>query len=91
MGYQEQARERYKVSDELLGILNQHGIDPESSSPAFQDRPAQSATAQNSGPLPAEQGGAPPSFWNEMKRTALTRQGRAELWTFIKNGFTLRG
>ena len=91
MGYQEQARERYKVSDELLGILNEHGIDPESSSPAFQDRPSPSGTAQNAGPRPAEPEGASPSFWNEMKRTALTRQGRAELWTFIKNGFTLRG
>ena len=91
MGYQEQARERYKVSDELLGILNEHGIDPESSSPAFQDRPAKSETAQNAGPVPAEHEEASPSFWNEMKRTVLTRQGRAELWTFIKNGFTLRG
>ena len=46
MGYQEQARERYKVSDELLGILNEHGIDPESSSPAAQDRPSPSGTAR---------------------------------------------
>ena len=36
LGYQEQARERYRVSDELLGILNEHGIDPESSAPAFE-------------------------------------------------------
>ena len=48
LGYQEQAKERYRVSDELLGILNEHGIDPESSVPAFNERPhrSQKPTAQ---------------------------------------------
>ena len=91
MGYQEQARERYRVSDELLGILNEHGIDPESASPAFQDRPSQSNSKEKTDHLPSDNGGTSSSFWTEVKRTALTRKGRSELWTFIKNGFTLRG
>ena len=89
LGYQEQAKERYRVSDELLGILNEHGIDPESSSPAFQERPStqppHAASDSESGTTDS------PSFWFEMRRAVSTKQGRRELWTFVTNGFTLRG
>ena len=85
LGYQEQAKERYRVSDELLGILNEHGIDPESSAPAFEERPVAPPVAPD---LPAEE---ERSFWGELKRATLTKSGRQELWTFVRNGFTLRG
>lgn len=85
LGYQEQAKERYRVSDELLGILNEHGIDPESSAPAFEERPAPMPMEPD---MPAQEGR---SFWGELKRATLTKSGRQELWTFVRNGFTLRG
>lgn len=85
LGYQEQAKERYRVSDELLGILNEHGIDPESSAPAFEERPVAPPVA------PAMPEEAERSFWGELKRATLTKSGRQELWTFVRNGFTLRG
>ena len=81
LGYQEQAKERYRVSDELLGILKERGIDPESSTPALEERPAQAKT------LVDERR----TFWSEIKRAILTREGRKEVWTFVSNGFTLRG
>jgi len=87
LGYQEQAKERYRVSDELLGILNEHGIDPESSAPAFEERPA--APSPSVAPSETEEEGS--TFWGELKRATLTKSGRQELWTFVKNGFTLRG
>lgn len=86
LGYQEQAKERYRVSDELLGILKERGIDPESSTPAFEERPTKSGLAKSG---PAKDEGR--SFWGEFKRALLTRQGRKEVWTFVTNGFTLRG
>ena len=89
LGYQEQAKERYRVSDELLGILNEHGIDPESNIPELNERPASppkpSAEATETG------SNAPQSFWSELRRAVGTKEGRRELWTFVTNGFTLRG
>ena len=85
LGYQDQAKERYRVSDELLGILNEHGIDPESRAPAFEERPEAPPVAPD---LQAEK---ERSFWGELKRATLTKSGRQELWTFVRNGFTLRG
>lgn len=89
LGYQEQAKERYRVSDELLGILNEHGIDPESSTPAFDERPA-SQPAQGA-PAPESDAPQPRSVWAELRRAIGTKEGRHELWTFVTNGFTLRG
>lgn len=86
LGYQEQAKERYRVSDELLGILNAHGIDPESSVPAFEERPVAPPVAPD---MPEEN--EERSIWGELKRATLTKSGRRELWTFVRNGFTLRG
>ena len=89
LGYQEQAKERYRVSDELLGILNEHGIDPESSAPAFNERPAPQPKPTAS---PAKTDSPEPqSFWGELRRAIGTKEGRSELWTFVTNGFTLRG
>ncbi len=87
LGYQEQAKERYRVSDELLGILNEHGIDSESSAPAFQERPMSPSTMEDSTSNEGEKN----SFWVELVRTTFTKKGRQELWTFVKNGFTLKG
>lgn len=89
LGYQEQAKERYRVSDELLGILNEHGIDPESNEPAFNERPAPQPkpTASPSKAAAPE----PQAFWGELRRAIGTKEGRRELWTFVTNGFTLRG
>ena len=81
LGYQEQAKERYRVSDELLGILKERGIDPESSTPAFEERPAEAEPA-----MEKER-----TFWGEVKRAVFTSEGRKEVWTFVANGFTLRG
>jgi tetratricopeptide (TPR) repeat protein len=81
LGYQEQAKERYRVSDELLGILKERGIDPESSTPAFEERPAQAEPTKEDGR----------TFWGEIKRAIFTSEGRKEVWTFVANGFTLRG
>ena len=86
LGYQEQAKERYRVSDELLGILNEHGIDPESRAPAFEERHVTPPVAPD---MPEEE--EERSFWGELKRATLTKSGRQELWTFVRNGFTLRG
>ena len=85
LGYQEQAKERYRVSDELLGILNEHGINPESQTPAFEERRENASHSQD----PVEE--TRPSFWSEMRRAIATREGLRELWTFVSNGFTLRG
>lgn len=89
LGYQEQAKERYRVSDELLGILNEHGIDPESSVPAFNERPAPQPQPRTTSPTSVAK--EPQSFWIEMRRAVGTKEGRRELWTFVANGFTLRG
>ena len=91
LGYQEQARERYRVSDELLGILNEHGIDPESSAPAFEERPASPTPISGEEAQAADEDAAPKTFWGEIQRTVWTKEGRRELWTFVTNGFTLRG
>ena len=40
LGYQEQAKERYRVSDELLGILKERGIDPETDAPPSAPSPS---------------------------------------------------
>ena len=89
LGYQEQAKERYRVSDELLGILNEHGIDPESSAPAFTERPAQQPDSGTAAPESVADD--PKSIWSELRRAIGTKEGRSELWTFVTNGFTLRG
>ena len=89
LGYQEQAKERYRVSDELLGILNEHGIDPESSASAFNERPAQQPDSGTAAPESVAD--EPKSFWIELRRAIGTKEGRRELWTFVSNGFTLRG
>ena len=83
LGYQEQARERYRVSDELLGILNEHGIDPESSNPTFKTvRPSLDART----PARAcRTGRGVPLVLNEMSDCIDAARPR-ELWTFIKNG-----
>ena len=91
LGYQEQARERYRVSDELLGILNEHGIDPESSAPAFEERPASPTPISGEEAQAADEDAATKTFWGEIQRTVWTKEGRRELWTFVTNGFTLRG
>ena len=84
LGYQEQAKERYRVV-ELLGILKEHGFDPVSSAPAFEERPVAPPVPPD---MPEEE---ERSFWGELKRATLTKSGRQELWTFVRNGFTLRG
>ena len=89
LGYQEQAKERYRVSDELLGILNEHGIDPESNVPAFNERPASPLQPRAGAPESAPE--ETRSFWRELRRAVGTQEGRRELWTFVTNGFTLRG
>ena len=87
LGYQEQAKERYRVSDELLGILKDRGIDPETDAPAFRDRPqAPSLTTE-----PETEEASSKSFWGEIRRAVGTTDGRTELWDFIRNGFTLKG
>jgi tetratricopeptide (TPR) repeat protein len=87
LGYQEQAKERYRVSDELLGILKERGIDPETDTPAFRDRPqAPSLTTE-----PETEEASSKSFWGEIRRAVGTTDGRIELWDFIRNGFTLKG
>ena len=63
---QEQARERYRVSDELLGILNEHGIDPESSAPAFEERPALPSPSLARRPKRREDA-APKTFWGDQR------------------------
>ena len=87
LGYQEQAKERYRVSDELLGILKERGIDPETDAPAFRERPQQPTLPDD--PSPAETSSK--SFWGEIRRAVGTTDGRSELWDFIRNGFTLKG
>jgi tetratricopeptide (TPR) repeat protein len=83
MGYQAQAKERYKISDELMGILEERGIDTENapSTTAPLDAPSLDPTR------PDEER----TFWGECSRVLRTAEGRSELWAFIKNGFTLRG
>ncbi|MAV51735.1 MAG: hypothetical protein CL829_03140 [Crocinitomicaceae bacterium] len=83
MGYQAQAQERYKISDELMGILQERGIDTENAPPPTTplDAPTLDPTSNHENL----------SFWGECSRALRTSEGRAELWTFIKNGFTLRG
>lgn len=91
MGYQQQAQERFKVSDELLGILKANGIDTERA-------PAPSSNAPSGGvsndatpsPSPHEQAKRARRIWAEMRRAMFTTEGRNELWGFIRNGFTLR-
>ena len=87
LGYQEQAKERYRVSDELLGILRERGIDPETDAPAFRDQPkAPSLPTKHESKRASSK-----SFWREVRRAVGTTDGRNELWDFIKNGFTLKG
>ena len=64
LGYQEQAKERYRVSDELLGILKERGIDPETDAPAFRDRPQ----APSLPTKPKAEGPSSKSFWGEIRR-----------------------
>jgi DNA-binding SARP family transcriptional activator len=87
LGYQEQAKERYRVSDELLGILEERGIDPETDAPAFLEKPQQPPRPNNPSPKVAFS----KSFWGEIRRAVGTNDGRTELWDFIRNGFTLKG
>lgn len=92
LGYQEQARERYRVSDELRGILKERGIDPESSSSAFEERsstPAFTGATESEGVQ--QKAASSKTFWAEMRRALFTAEGRREVWTFVANGFTLRG
>ena len=83
MGYHAQAQARYKISDELMGILQERGIDTENAPPPTMplDAPTLDPTSTHDNL----------SFWGECSRALRTSEGRAELWTFIKNGFTLRG
>lgn len=76
LGYMKQAKEKYEVSDALLGMLRENQIEPETSSTQH-PKPAH--------PRPA------PTFWNELRRALFTKEGRGELMTFVKNGFTLKG
>lgn len=76
LGYRQQAQERYEVSDELLGILKERGIESE--------RPKQAE------PIGQKTVQAQRSFWGELKRAACSAKGRQEVWLFIRNGFTLR-
>jgi len=87
LGYQEQAKERYRVSDELLGILKERGIDPETDAPAFREKPQQPSLPNN----PSPEVESTKSFWGEIRRAVGTTNGRSELWDFIRNGFTLKG
>lgn len=87
LGYQEQAKERYRVSDELLGILKERGIDPETDTPAFRERPQQPTLPND----PSTEVASSKSFWGEIRRAVGTTDGRSELWDFIRNGFTLKG
>ena len=75
LGYMEQAKDRFKVSDELMGLFKEHGIEPEHQ------------TLPQNAPSPlAEQ--TPGSI---LRGALFTSEGRQELWQFIRNGFTFKG
>jgi len=84
LGYQEQAKERYRVSDELLGILKERGIDPESDAETAKSKTASARTSDDS--VPGKR-----TFGSELRRALFTKDGLKELWKFVSNGFTLRG
>ena len=84
MGYRKEAKERYKVSDELREMLKERGIDPEKV-------PHQSPVIPPVDPTPKgdDLRTAQPKVWSEIKRAVWTKEGRKELWAFVRNGFTL--
>jgi tetratricopeptide (TPR) repeat protein len=91
MGYQQQAQERFKVSDELLGILKANGIDTERAPATSGGAPDANLPQKTTAALgPNETANNAPRFWAEMRRAMFTSEGRNELWGFIRNGFTLR-
>lgn len=91
MGYQQQAQERFKVSDELLGILKANGIDTERAPATSGGAPDANLPQKTTAALgPNKTANNAPRFWAEMRRAMFTSEGRNELWGFIRNGFTLR-
>ena len=74
LGYQEQAQAHFKMSDELNGILKEHGIETQPQ------------------PRRVDEVAEPPRNASAILRHALfTKSGRAELWQFVRNGFTFKG
>ena len=84
LGYRKEAKERYKVSDELREMLKERGIDPENTAPQRLKDPPANPTSEDDD-LSTEQ----PKVWSEIKRAVWTKEGRKELWAFVRNGFTL--
>ena len=84
LGYRKEAKERYKVSDELREMLKERGIDPENTAPQRLKDPPANPTSEDDD-LNTEQ----PKVWSEIKRAVWTKEGRKELWAFVRNGFTL--
>lgn len=84
LGYRKEAKERHKVSDELREMLKERGIDPENTAPQRLKDPPANPTSEDDD-LSTEQ----PKVWSEIKRAVWTKEGRKELWAFVRNGFTL--